>query len=55
LGTRHLAAIGITEASDAIAIVVSEQTGKISIAQNGTIQSDLAFEELLQIIADATK
>jgi diadenylate cyclase len=54
-GTRHLAAIGISELSDALAIVVSEQTGKVSIARNGTIQADVPFEELMQIITDAAK
>lgn len=54
-GTRHQAGIGITEVSDAIAIIVSEQTGKISVAQAGSIQNGIAFEELMQIITDATK
>jgi diadenylate cyclase len=54
-GTRHLAAIGITEVSDAMAIVVSEQTGRVSIASDGILRTDVAFEELMQIITDATK
>jgi len=54
-GTRHLAAIGISELSDALAIVVSEQTGKVSVSRNGVIQTDVPFEELMQIITDATK
>jgi diadenylate cyclase len=36
-GTRHRAAIGITEESDCVAIIISEETGKISFAKNGTI------------------
>jgi diadenylate cyclase len=53
-GTRHLAGIGITEATDAIAIIVSEQNSQISVAQNSKIQLNVAYEELLQIITDAT-
>jgi len=55
LGTRHLAGIGITEISDAISIIVSEQTGQISVAQSGHLKSNVAFEELMQIISDAGK
>jgi len=55
VGTRHLAAIGISEVSDAMAIVVSEQNGRVSIATDGVLQSDVAFEELMQIVSDATK
>ncbi len=40
LGTRHRAAIGVSEASDCIAVVVSEETGKISLAINGDITRD---------------
>ncbi|MDD4223930.1 MAG: diadenylate cyclase CdaA [Candidatus Cloacimonetes bacterium] len=53
-GTRHLAGIGITEISDAIAIIVSEQNSQISVARGGEIQVNVAYEELLQIITDAT-
>ena len=35
MGTRHLAALGITEETDAIAIVISEETQRISVAENG--------------------
>jgi diadenylate cyclase len=46
LGTRHRAAIGITEETDAISIVVSEETGSISLAVAGTIERDLTVEQL---------
>jgi diadenylate cyclase len=46
LGTRHRAAIGITEETDAIAIVVSEETGQIALAQAGRIDRGISVEEL---------
>lgn len=46
LGTRHRAALGITEQSDAIAIVVSEETGQIAIAENGHLVRNLDADRL---------
>ena len=46
LGTRHRAAIGVTEESDAVAVVVSEQTGAISLAVGGMIELGLSVEQL---------
>lgn len=46
LGTRHRAGIGITEETDAVAIIVSEETGSISLAVGGAIERDLTVEQL---------
>jgi len=46
LGTRHRAGIGITEETDAIAVIVSEETGSISLAVAGTIERDLSVDKL---------
>jgi hypothetical protein len=46
LGTRHRAGIGITEETDAIAVIVSEETGTISVAVGGSIERDLTIDQL---------
>jgi diadenylate cyclase len=46
LGTRHRAGIGITEETDAIAVICSEETGAISFAVGGSIERDLTVEQL---------
>ena len=50
LGTRHRAAIGISKESDAIAVVVSEETGKISVAKDGTLIADIKEDVLKKIL-----
>lgn len=50
LGTRHRAAIGISKETDCVAVVVSEETGKISIAKEGTLIADVKEETLKKIL-----
>jgi uncharacterized protein (TIGR00159 family) len=49
-GMRHRAAVGITESTDAVALIVSEQTGGVSLSVNGTIRSNLTQEQLKQYL-----
>ena len=46
LGSRHRAAIGVTEENDAVAIVVSEESGKISVVEDGDLEHDIDSERL---------
>lgn len=50
IGTRHRSAIGISKESDSIAVVVSEETGKISVAKDGTLIADVKEDALKQIL-----
>jgi diadenylate cyclase len=52
LGTRHRAAIGITEETDAVAVIISEETGTISVAVAGTIERDLTVERLRERLSN---
>lgn len=51
IGLRHRAAIGLTERSDAIAVVVSEETGSISICENGVLQRNLSEKQFRDLLA----
>ena len=46
MGTRHRAALGISECSDAVAVMVSEESGAISLGVNGELLRDLSVDEL---------
>lgn len=50
LGTRHRAAIGISEQSDAVVLVVSEETGAVSIARNGELMRYLTADDVKEIL-----
>lgn len=50
LGTRHRAAIGLSEVSDAITIIVSEETGEVSISRRGNLINDMSQDEVLNYL-----
>ncbi len=50
LGTRHRAGLGITEVSDALALIVSEETGWISVAREGRLSRNLDEQRLQEIL-----
>ncbi|SNS63069.1 TIGR00159 family protein [Belliella buryatensis] len=51
-GLRHRAAIGMSEATDTLVLIVSEETGQISLARNGKILHNLSFQEVREFIND---
>ena len=53
LGTRHMAALGIAEESDALALIVSEETGRLSIALDSELHYNLTDEEFRIMMTDA--
>ncbi len=51
-GTRHRAALGISEVTDSITVVVSEETGSISLTKNGELYRDLNAEALKELLSN---
>lgn len=54
LGTRHRAAIGVTEESDAVVVLVSEETGSIAVCSGGAIEMNLTPEQVAERLSDKT-
>ena len=54
-GMRHKAAVGVTEVSDAVVVIVSEETGKISIAHDGNLDFDIALDEFKEKLTEKLK
>ena len=54
LGTRHRAGIGISEVTDSVTVIVSEETGKISVAHEGELETGLDADRLRECLTNLT-
>jgi diadenylate cyclase len=52
MGTRHRAGIGVTEESDAVSLMVSEETGRVSIAVGGQLTENVAIDRLGAVLTE---
>jgi len=50
LGTRHRAALGISEVTDSVTVIVSEETGNISLTKNAELYRDISLEQLTELL-----
>lgn len=55
MGTRHRAGIGVTEESDAVSLIVSEETGRVSVAVGGQVTENVPLERLGSVLADLVR
>ena len=55
LGTRHRAGVGISEQTDSVTIIVSEETGQVSVAQNGRLLRNISSSQLREVLEKSTE